>query len=253
MASSISDGPLLPGENTEAVTPRWAALSGLIVVLAATTLVGALHPSLPKLGGTPAPYAVGDPGPGSLGAILPPTARPGPTPNDGTAAKPAPVPVARRGAVAHKARTAGAAAPAPRLVIRVASAAPVTRAPVGRVPVVRSPVVRTPSVPAPVGRPARARVVPAPVVLAPVVRSRVVTKPVVPAPVVPAPVEPKQVVATPIGQAPIVPVPTVTSPVVPKTKHDKAKGKATSGEPKHNASGRSADHSNQGKGPKHRG
>lgn len=249
MASSISDGPLLPGESTEADPPRWAALGGLIVVLAATTLVGALHPSLPKLGGTPAPYAIGDPGLGSLGAILPPTNAPAPTPQAGTAARPpVVVVVARRGAVAKKARTP--AAPAPRPIRRATPAAPITGTPVERVAVGRSTIVRTPVVPAPVVRAPRAPAAPAPVALRPVVRIPVVTRPV-PAPVVPAPVEPEPIVPAPIGQAPIVPVPTITSAVVRTTVRGKIKG--TSGEPQQNTSGRSAGHADHGKGSKHRG
>lgn len=98
MASSISDGPLLPGEvEPDRGVPRWTSLGGLAVVLAGLTLVNALHPTMPHLGGTPAPYALGEPGFGSLSAILPPAAPTAP-------ARVAPAAPATPGPAAHAVR-----------------------------------------------------------------------------------------------------------------------------------------------------
>ena len=227
MASSVGDGPPLPGESTDAGTPRWAALSGLIVVLAATTLVGALHPSLPKLGGTPVPFAIRDPGPGGLGGLLPPSGAPGQPPYAGTTARRPAGSLAGRAAIPARPTVIGVRAVARPVVISAAvfiqprsvHPRPGARAPVTRVPVAPLPAVPVPTVPVPVvpvstvpvpvpARPAPAR--PAPARPAPVAA---------PAPVVPAPVVPVQLIAVRVapvaGQLELEPVPVVTTPIAP--------------------------------------
>ena len=89
MASSISDGLVLPGELAAGTgAPRWASLSGLAVVLTAVSLLAALHPSLPTLAAPPAPIAISAPGSSLLGTLLPrPTAR------QPALGRPAPVPL----------------------------------------------------------------------------------------------------------------------------------------------------------------
>ena len=227
MASSVGDGPPLPGESTDAGTPRWAALSGLIVVLAATTLVGALHPSLPKLGGTPVPFAIRDPGPGGLGGLLPPSGAPGQPPYAGTTARRPAGSLAGRAAIPARPTVIGVRAVARPVVISAAvfiqprsvHPRPGARAPVTRVPVAPLPAVPVSTVPVPVvpvstfpvpgpARPTPAR--PAPARPAPVAA---------PAPVVPAPVVPVQLIAVRVapvaGQLELEPVPVVTTPIAP--------------------------------------